>query len=164
MNINWQAVLTGSITFIVLNVLKILLDMKVLQFFVKYFHWIPVRNFLREKPKSISGRWEQTWESADSKKFKDPTDRHSHPDIKQWASYCYAEFISKGITYVFFGRVIDNYVVGDWYDKNDPSGYFGAFQLEIMDSDNMQGRWIGHSKSLHTIKSEEWKWNRILSR
>lgn len=161
MNIDWQSVLTSVATFVILLVIKVLLDLKLIQFFVKYCSWLPVRNILRAKPASISGKWEQTWDSAGSESFECPTDRHSHPEIKQLGSYCYAELISKGISYVVFGRVIDSFVVGDWYDKNDPLGYFGAFQLEIVDSKTMRGKWIGHSKSAHVIKGDEWLWKKL---
>ena len=162
MSIDWNTVITSLVTFIALLILKVLLDLKLTQFFVKYLYWVPVRNYFRAKPISISGQWEQKWEAAGSESFLDPTDRHSHPDIKQLGSYCYAEFISKGVTYAIFGRVIEGYLVGDWYDKNDPLGYFGAFQLQIQNSKRMQGRWIGHSKSTHTIKGDEWKWNKVI--
>jgi hypothetical protein len=162
MNIEWSAVFTGAATFLVVLTLKILLDLKVIQFVVKYFSWIPVRNYFRTKPISISGQWEQLWEPASSENFKDSTDRHSHPVIKQLGSYCYGEFFSKGITYVIFGRVIDNYLVGDWYDKNDQLGYFGTFQLLIINSNTMKGRWLGHSKTSHTIKGDEWNWKKII--
>lgn len=161
MNIDWQSVITGSLTFLILLVIKLLLDLKLVQLFVKYCSWLPVRNFFRSKPVSISGKWEQTWESADSESFEKATDRHSHPEIKQLGSYCYAEFIARGVSYVLFGRVVDSYVVGDWYDKEDPLGYFGAFQLEIINSEAMRGKWIGHSKIAHVVKGDEWHWRKL---
>ena len=161
MDIDWNSVLTGTITFILLIILKVLLDMKLLQIFVKYCSWLPLRNYFRTKPVSITGLWEQTWESAGSQSFENATDRHSHPVIKQIGSYCYGEFLSKGITYVVFGRVIKDYFVGDWYDKNDSLGYFGAFQLQILDSKTMKGRWVGHSKTAHEVKGDTWNWSKI---
>lgn len=161
MDIDWSTVLTSTITFVVLIILKVLLDMRLLQFFVKYFSWLPLRNYFRDKPVSISGQWEQTWDSAGSQSFESSTDRHGHPKVKQLGSYCYAEFISKGVTYAVFGRIINNYFVGDWYDKNDSLGYFGAFQLEVIDSKAMEGRWVGHSKTVHEVKGDEWNWKKI---
>lgn len=161
MNINWSAVLTGTATFIIVLVLKLLLDLKLVQWFVKYFSWLPVRNYFRTKPPSICGHWEQTWESGGSKNFTKSTDRHSHPVIRQLGSYCYAEFISKSVTYVVFGRIIGCFVIGDWYDKNDPLGYYGAFQLQIINATTMKGRWIGHSKSIQDVKGDEWSWTKL---
>jgi hypothetical protein len=161
MNLEWNAVLNSTVTFIILLILKTLLDLKIAQFFVKNFSWIPVRNIFRTKPATISGQWEQIWDSAGSASFKDETDRHSHPTINQLGSYCYAEFISKGVTYVVFGKIINEYFVGDWYDLKDPHGYFGAFQLQIIDSNTMKGQWIGHSKKVHQVKGDEWNWRKL---
>lgn len=161
MSLDWNAIVNSSIAFFILLILKTLLDFKVAQFFVKWFSWVPVRNYIRTKPASISGKWEQLWDSANSASFELERDRHSHPEIKQLGSYCYSEFISKGVTYVVFGRVINEYFVGDWYDKKDPRGYFGAFQLQIIDSSNLRGRWVGHSKTVYEVKSDIWNWKKL---
>jgi hypothetical protein len=161
MSIDWNAILNGSITFVLLIVLKALLDFRLAQFFVKWLSWIPLRNYFRDKPTQISGKWDQVWGSANSASFQSEVDRHGHPEIKQLGSYCYGEFISKNVTYVVFGRVIGDYFVGDWYDKKDPKGYFGAFQLQVHDSKNMKGRWVGHSKTVHEVKDDEWVWKKI---
>lgn len=158
--INWGSIATGTITFIALLALKTLLDLRVALVFVKWFSWLPVRNVFRNKPLSLAGQWDQTWESADSESFTKGSDRHSNPIIKQLDCYCYAEFFSKKVKYILFGKVIGSYLVGDWYDANDPHGYFGAFQLEIVDSKTMKGRWVGHSKTSHEIKGDVWEWNK----
>jgi len=113
MTIDWNAVLNGTIVFVLLVFLKFLLDFKVAVFIVKYFSWMPIRNYFREKPIKISGQWEQIWESANSVSYKNETDRHSHPVIKQLGCYCYSEFFSKEVTYVVFGRIVGEYFVGD---------------------------------------------------
>lgn len=161
MNINWGAILSGAGAFVAVLIFKILLDLKLVQLFVKYFSWLPVRNYFRTKPISIAGSWEQTWSSAGSQNFIDNTDRHSYCSIKQLGSYCYAEFLSKRKTYVVFCRVVNDYLVGDWYDKNDSIGYFGTFHLQILDSSTMEGRWIGHSKKLKKVQGDEWYWNKV---
>lgn len=153
--------MTGTATFAILLVLKTLFDLRLAQGFVKYFYWLPVRNFFRAKPASIGGLWEQVWESANSLSFKEKSSRHSHPKIRQLNSYCYTEFIAKGVTYSVFGRIINDHFVGEWYDKKDPRGYYGAFQLQIIDSNTMVGKWVGHSKKQHQVKADNWKWNRI---
>ncbi|WP_417558782.1 hypothetical protein [Mesoflavibacter zeaxanthinifaciens] len=50
---------------------------------IKYFHWIPLRNYFRAKPINISGKWEEQWYLLETKSFIDPMKRHSHPIIKQ---------------------------------------------------------------------------------
>ena len=62
--------------------------------------------------------------------------------------------------YVIFGRVLHNYLIGDWYDKKDPLGYFGTFHLRIIDKNNMSGIWIGHSKTEQEVKGDSWNWKR----
>lgn len=161
MSIEWNTILNSAIAFVVLIALKALLDLRLVQMFVRYFFWIPLRNYFREKPVQISGQWEQIWGGANSCNFQSETERHGHPDINQLGSYCYGEFISKNVTYVVFGRVVGEYFVGDWYDKKDPRGYFGAFQLEIRDSQNMIGRWVGHSKTIHEVRSDIWEWKKV---
>ncbi|MEA3404283.1 MAG: hypothetical protein U9R28_00900 [Pseudomonadota bacterium] len=161
MSIDWNAILNGTITFVLLIVLRALLDLRLAHFVVKWFSWLPLRNYIRAKPTKISGQWDQIWASAESASFESEVDRHGHPDIKQLGSYCYGEFISKNVTYVVFGRIIGDFFVGDWYDKKDPKGYFGAFQLEVLDSKSMKGLWVGHSKTVHKVKGDEWVWNKI---
>ena len=160
MVIDWNFVVNGTITFVALIILKALLDLQLAQKYVKYFSWIPLRNFLRTKPIAISGTWEQVWDSAGSTNFVDVIDRHSHTEIKQAGTYCYAEFISRGVTYILFGMVKNSYFAGYWHDKNDPLGYFGACHLEIIDSNTMKGRWIGHSKLSHEVKGDVWNWKK----
>ena len=161
MTIDWNVVATGLVAPVAVLVVYTILDFKLAPFFVKWYWWIPVRGIARTKPPKIGGEWEQTWEPAGSAGFAEPSSRHSHPKIRQWGSYCYAEFISKGVTYVVFGKIVNDHFVGDWYDKKDPHGYFGAFQLQIINTSTMRGRWLGHSKSNHEVKSDEWNWRRV---
>ena len=76
---------------------------------------------------------------TDTKNFEDPTKRHSQPVIKQLGNYCYAEFIADDITYGVFGIIMNDYLIGEWYDVNDRIGYFGTFHLLIKDKKNMTG-------------------------
>lgn len=161
LNINWPSVFTGAATFILILIIKILLDFRITHWWIKYFHWLPVRTFFRTKPIVLSGKWEESWELTDTKSFEDPTKRHSHPDIKQLGHYCYAEFIADGITYGVFGTIMNDYFIGEWYDVTDRIGYFGTFHLLIKDKKNMTGKWLGHSKSFHGIREGNWNWKRI---
>ncbi|MGI8465682.1 hypothetical protein [Pectobacterium punjabense] len=160
MPLDWNVITTGLIAPIAVLCVKTLLDMKLIRLFVKYFHWIPVRGMFRSNPINISGEWEQTWDSNDSINFPESVDRHSRTFIYQFGAYCYAEFTSKSDSYVLFGEIVGDFLVGEWYEKHDKKGYFGAVQLEIIDSNTMNGRWIGHSKTKHEVKGGIWRWKK----
>ncbi|GKV79124.1 hypothetical protein PEC106568_42970 [Pectobacterium carotovorum subsp. carotovorum] len=160
MTLDWNVITTGLIAPIIVLFVKTLLDMKLIRLFVKYFHWIPVRGMFRSNPISISGKWEQTWDSNDSINFPESIDRHSFSVIRQFGAYCYAEFTSKSDSYVLFGEIVGDFLVGEWYEKYDKKGYFGTVQLEIIDSNTMNGRWIGHSKTKHEVKGGIWCWKK----
>jgi hypothetical protein len=120
-----------------------------------------VRNYFREKPIRLNGDWEHLWEHGGSTGFSDPIDRHGHTLIRQMGSYIYAEFYSQAKKYAFFGQIRDNFVVGDWFDVKDRAGYFGVFQLEIIDSATLKGLWLGHSKTSKAIRSDSSKWRKV---
>lgn len=161
MALDWNVIATGLIAPVAVFFVKTLLDFKLIRIFVKYFYWIPVRGIFRSNPVSISGEWEQIWESNDSINFPESIDRHSRTVIRQFGVYCYAEFTSKSDSYVIFGEIMGNFLVGEWYEKYDRKGYFGAVQLEIIDSNTLNGRWIGHSKIKHEVKGGIWNWKKI---
>lgn len=151
--------LIAVIAFALGLILKTLLDFKIAPWCVRLLHRLPVRNVFRDKPIPLAGTWEQQWQTS-SENFKDETDRHSHPVILQLGKYCYAEFHAKGVTYGLFGRIQGHYFCGDWYDKTDPHGYFGTFQLRIIDSNTMQGAYLGHSKQDANVKAGNWSWQK----
>lgn len=153
-SIDWSAVITGAISFIVMLILKSLLDLKMAHIFVKYLNFLPVRNFFREKPPKLAGNWEILWGHGGSERYAAEIDRHGHPEIKQLGSYIYFEFYSQKVKYSFFGCVQSGYVVGDWFDTNDKHGYFGVFQLEIVSSNELKGSWLGHSKTSREIRTD----------
>ena len=161
LTLDWNAILNAIIVFVLLILLRALLDFNLARNFVKYFYWIPLRNYFRTKPIKINGEWEEMWEIAGTEAFNDPTNRHSHPRIRQLDRYCYAEFIARGNTYGVFGRIVNNYFIGEWYDKKDPIGYFGTFHLLIVDSTTMKGKWIGHSKSKLGVREGDWNWKKL---
>ncbi|OCT24838.1 hypothetical protein [Pseudomonas putida] len=160
MDFDVNVILTGIVSPVVLILVKALLDVRLGHKFVKYLWWLPVRWLFREKPINISGVWEQQWEGAGSNNFSRDIDRHSYTTIRQLGRFCYAEFYSKSVEYCFFGEIKASYLVGDWYDKNDMYSYFGAFQLRIIDSKSMQGKFLGHSKSTSQVLVDEWNWSR----
>lgn len=160
MILDWNVIITGLIAPVAVLFVKTLLDMKLFRYFVRYFYWIPVRGMFRSNPIKISGEWEQIWDSNDSANFPESSDRHSRTVIRQFGAYCYGEFTSKSDSYVLFGEIAGDFLVGEWFQKNDKKGYFGAVQLEIINSSTMNGRWIGHSKTKHEVKGGEWQWKK----
>jgi hypothetical protein len=159
---NWLTIIVlGS--FVLVLIVKLLLDLHLGLLLVKYFSWIPLRNYFRENPAKLKGVWEIIWGAGGSEGFFEPTDRHGHPEIKQLGSYIYAEFYAKGVKYALFGRIQGEYIVGDWFDVKDKRGYFGVFQLEIVDTATLRGIWLGHSKHSRTIRNDELKLNRVRS-
>lgn len=161
MTIDWSHVLTAIATIIMAIIFKTLLDFRLATFLVKWFHWLPVRNVFRDKPICLAGNWEEHW-TTDSPKFQDPKDRHSHGRILQLGRYCYTEFLAQGTRYAAFGQIKGNYFVGDWYDiGTDSIGYFGAFQLQIVDANTMTGKYIGHSTASAQVKTGNWNWRRV---
>jgi len=88
-------------------------------------------------------------------------DRHSHAVLRQLGRYCYAEMIYQGKYYYFFGRVHGEYLVGEWFDLKDKSGYFGTFQVRVVNSARMEGKWMGHSQSTREIRADRSEWIRV---
>ena len=153
-SIDWGRVLTGIAAFIAGIVVRTLLDLRLGLFLIKYFWWVRPRWIFGENPHALTGTWEQTWGSGGSAQFKSEVDRHAHARMRQLGRYCYTEAIYQGKTYYFFGRVHGEHVVGEWFDLEDRAGYYGTFQLRIVDSNNLDGRWMGHSKTTHEIRSD----------
>jgi hypothetical protein len=160
MEINWPHILTGIIAFILGLIIKTLLDFNVAMYIVKWFYWIPTRSVFRDKPHKIAGDWEQTWDFSATNNYSNITDRHSYTKIKQLGRYCYCEFYSVDGKYYVFGTISDSYFIGRWGDTKDKLGYYGTFQLRIINSNSMFGKWIGHSKSTQNIFGDNWTWTK----
>ena len=159
--INWVAVATSVASFVAGIIIKTILDLRLGIWMVKYLWWIRPRWIFGENPHALAGTWDHVWEAGGSDEFAREADRHGHPKIRQLGSYCYAEFISKSRTYYFFGRVVGQYFVGEWFDLKDRSGYYGTFELRIINSDQMEGKWIGHSQKKAEIRVDESHWKRV---
>lgn len=160
-NISWWSIGAVAAPFLLLLVLRLLLDMRLAQIAVKYLYWLPVRNYFREKPLQLGGTWEHIWAAGGSAGYARDTDRHGHSRLRQLGSYVYAEVYSQAILYAFFGQIQKGYVVGNWYDVHDGSGYFGVFQLEIVSAKELRGLWLGHSKQSRVIRSDSSSWKRV---
>jgi hypothetical protein len=160
-DINWSIVATSTISFAIGIVVKTILDLRLGIAMVKYFWWIRPRWIFGENPHVLSGTWDHIWEAGGSTEFAKEVDRHGHPKIRQLGAYCYAEFISKGKTYYFFGRVVGQYFVGEWFDLKDRSGYYGTFELRVINSNQMEGKWLGHSQNTGEIRVDNSRWTRV---
>lgn len=167
---------------LLLFLINCLLDLDFGRVLVKYLgfiHIIVSRTTFRDKPISIAGTWEQTWE-LDIKNSSSATDEEkgkfengilkspSITKIKQLGRFCYAEFTDKSKnkeeTYIFWGKIEGQYVYGQWYnkatDRKNNLGYFGSFQLKIKSADEMSGLWIGHSENDSKINTGVWSWKK----
>lgn len=164
MTIDWGYIATGTIGFAIGLLLKTLLDFDLAIFIIRYLYWLPVRWLFRSTPNNVSGLWEQVWDFNSSSNFPKEIDRHSNVNFRQFGKYFYGEFHSKGKTYSMKGQIKSDFLYGDWFDKNDELGYFGAFELRFVDSTKLVGKWIGHSKSSHDIYGDIWTWNKINAR
>lgn len=161
MDINLQ-IFIPLIPFLLGIIFKILLDMNLAMVIVKNLHWIPVRFLFRTKPYKISGKWTQLWENKVSDDYNTEDIRQSKLVIKQFGKYCYAEYrIKNDELYYIFGEIKGNNFIGKWGDKENELGYFGVFELRIVNAKKIIGKWMGHSnKRPERINTGEWNWNR----
>lgn len=159
--IPWLHIVVATVPALFLIALKLILDLRLAPWLVKYLHLLPVRNYLRDKPINLRGTWEHIWGHGGSVSYPNEVDRHGHSKLLQLGSFIYAEYYSQGVLYAFFGQIKHGYVVGDWFDVKDHNGYFGVFQLEISNSGQLKGLWLGHSKKNRTIRSDTSQWNKV---
>ena len=127
---------------------------------IYWLRWFPTRTMFRSKFISLAGNWEHNW-AGEVGRFENPIARHGNHKIYQFLRWVYAETRSQGKIFCVVGRIQGDYLSGRWYDKHDDSGYFGAFHMRIVDSQTMNGEWIGHSKSNPAVVgSGQWLWNK----
>lgn len=160
MELNLNVIATGVAAPVAILLVKTLFEFSIAHYFIKYLSWIPSRALFRDNPCDLSGMWEQTWGAAGSQNFENDTDRHGHTVIKQFGRFCYAEFAAKGRQYRLFGRVRNNYLIGEWYDAKDKNAYFGAFELRILNENIMEGLYIGHSSQNCKVQQDLWNWRK----
>lgn len=154
---------TPLIPFVIGFILKTMLDRNLGAYLVKYLYWLPVRSIFRIKVEDISGEWKQVWDNTLSQRYPAEQARTSNMTIRQFGSYVYAEFRSNNDEiYYIYGELIGRNIVGKWRDKKNNLGYFGAFEVRIMDSRHIQGIWCGHSNAKpEEIYVDAWKWTRL---
>jgi hypothetical protein len=75
-------------------------------------------------------------------------------EVRQFGPYCFGEFTTGGASYEILCRIKDIYFVGDWYAKADRHGYFGTLQLIIQGERYLEGKWIGHSKTIVEVRAD----------
>lgn len=160
-SIDWIHVLTVVAAFLAGIVVKTLLDLRLALFLIKYCWWVRPRWIFGENPHALSGTWHHIWDSGGSDKYANPTDRSDHTTLRQLGAYCYAELIYQGRRYYFFGKIQGDYLLGEWFDLKDRSGYFGTFQVRVVNSTRLEGMWMGHSQESHTIRTGNSVWSRI---
>lgn len=143
-------------------ILKTILDFNLGYFIVKYFHKIPVRWLFRMKTLDISGEWIQLWENNLDNKYTDKAGRQSSLTLKQFGKYIYGEFrVNNDEEYFVFGEIIGKNIIGKWGERKNELGFFGSYELRIIDSKNIDGIWLGHSNSQpNIINHNKWSWTR----
>lgn len=160
MSFDLNVVVTGLAAPVAVLFVKTLLDFSLAHVFVKYFWWLPVRGLFRDNPSKISGKWLQCWGAAGSDSFSEESSRTDETVLRQFGRYCLAEFHSKGVKYRLFGKIKNSYLIGEWYDIDQKTAYFGAFQLRIVDSSTLEGVYVGHSRNTSKVQQDSWKWSR----
>lgn len=150
------------IPFVIGIFFKILLDMNLALVLVKRFYWVPVRFLFRTKPFKVSGKWTQLWDNTVSEDYSTEDIRQSQLELKQFGKYCYAEYrIKNDELYYIFGEIKGNNIIGKWSDKLNELGYYGVFELRIMNPEEINGMWMGHSnKNPEKINTGAWKWKK----
>lgn len=146
---------------IVVLALRALLDLEMGIWIIRLFHWVPTRWIFRHRYVKLKGDWEHIWEGDVGNYAKD-IDRHGQHYLYQLFRWVYAGTRSRGKVFAAFGRIQGEYLIGRWYDKKDDCGYFGAFELRIVDNSELRGRWTGHSKQDPSlIRTGDWTWNKL---
>jgi hypothetical protein len=154
--------LLGTVVLLaVVLVLRALIDLEMGVWVVRLLHWVPTRWLFRHRYIALKGQWEHIW-NGEVGHFQPATARHGQHYMYQLFRWVYARTRSQGKVFTAFGRIQGDYLIGRWYDNTDEAGYFGAFQLRIIDSRELQGKWIGHSKrNPGQIGVGTWSWKRV---
>jgi len=147
-------VLLTALSFLVLLGLKTALDFHLAPRLVRWLSGLPSRGIFRFKWTNLRGEWDVLWGAGGSSDFQDESRRKAKLTIWQFGPYCYGEFVTGGSSYAMFSRIRENYLVGDWYATEDSHGYFGALQLFLRSERRLEGKWIGHSKSVVDVRAD----------
>jgi len=153
---------SGILIFVGGIMVKLVLDLNLAPILVKRLSYINLasRTIFRSIPPSLSGSWEVYW-ASDSVDFSDSSDRKKKAEIYQFGNYTFCEYEANERIYCFFGRSKNTYLTGNYWDKKDSLGYHGAFQLKIVSSEKMVGRWAGHSNKSIEINTDTYIWKKV---
>lgn len=162
MEFNLMSLLSGVLIFIAGVIVKLILDLNLAPYIVRWLSYLNIasRAIFRNIPPSLSGSWQIYWES-DSDDFLDASDRNKKAEIYQFSNYIFCEYTANNRTYCLFGKSKNTYLTGNYWDKNDRLGYHGAFQLKIINSEKMIGRWAGHSNKNNDINTNTYTWSKL---
>lgn len=159
MKFDWPSLLIGASPLIIGFILRLLLDLRVAPFIIKWLSWMPTRGIFHEKPPDLRGEWDVFWESSSSN-FPDAKDRHKTATIYQLHDHVYADYAARDQRYCMIGKIEGGYITGVWYNLKDRHGYRGAFQLRIVNSGKLEGRWLGFSTTKFEISSDLYSWTK----
>ena len=112
------------------------------------------------KSESLSGDGEQNWQVDDV----DNSIKHNNKKLQlyQLGKSIVGKFYHNNRTYIIRARVENNsYISGTWFDEKSGQVYYGAFQARIeVNQQDVNGVWIGFSRSHSKINTGSWKWCR----
>lgn len=109
---------------------------------------------------SLTGIWRQNWQV-------DGRAELVHPDptlkLEQFGKSLVGHFTYDGRPYKLRARIENNtFISGIWFDQAAGQTYHGTFQLRIeVDQKEVNGKWIGFSKSLNAFNTGTWCWSRV---
>ena len=159
MTIDWTSLLFGASPLALGLILKLLLDLRLAPSLIKHLNFLPVRSIFRDNPPNLKGEWDVYWES-NSPNFPKEQDRSKTAIIYQVSGYCYANYAASDQRYCMIGKIEGSYITGTWYNPKDRHGYRGSFQLRIVDSKTLKGRWLGFSTTTIDINSDLYTWTK----
>ncbi len=147
----------GAIISLILSLIFIpLLQDRVTDYCVELLGDIP----LMRKSESLSGDWEQNWQVDGV----DNSIKHNNKKLilHQLGKSVVGKFYYDNRAYIIRARVENNaYISGTWFDEKSGQVYYGAFQARIeVYQKEVNGIWIGFSRSHNKINTGSWKWSR----
>ena len=159
MTLDWPSLLLGASPLMIGLLLKLLLDMQLWPKLIKYLSWVPLRSIFRENPPDLRGEWDVFWDS-NSENFLEEKDRRKTATIYQVHNYIHADYAAKDQRYWLIGKIEGSYITGIWYNHSDAHGYRGAFQLRVVNSKLLTGRWLGFSTTSLDINTSLYEWRK----
>lgn len=112
------------------------------------------------KKEALSGEWIQDWQVDGADKSVVHADQKLV--LQQLGRSLVGQFTFDGRTYRIRAKIENNiYINGMWFDEISGQVYHGTFQARIeVNQRNINGKWIGFSRSHNRINTGDWKWSR----